>query len=502
MITYNVMTNPVIPVTMIDHTKRVVGIREALLNAPHVKSINAQPREEYALLRFLVAFLMDMLHPETVYDRRSLYNSGSFSEKALDEYIALCEKDYPCFDLFDTDHPFMQAAYNRGLDEKSTKPVSVLQIDLPSGNNHIFLDHRKSDAHVMTPAEAFAEMLSLYTFCTAGAQDYPSCVNNVPPVYSVVEGNNLFETLVLNMIGSRECGQLDYGQGTVPWRKNNIIIPKNLVADITLLEGLTWQPRRITLLCDEDGMIRKVCLQQGLNFKGNNLWKDPHVAYVFSKKENAWGKIKPDIGRSLWRDVGTLLADNASEKFRPPLNVIQAPEVLDNDTLILSIRQVGVVTSNASYVNLNYDSLSIPDCFMTDYALAELLRYDLGIIERMQGRIAREVNKRINHSAKKKNVASLAEQARQHFLDQAHNLVFNKYIPNLLEIKTEINEEKIQNHKQIVHETIKYAIINTVRDVINRTGSTSDNLLLQVEIKSTIMMEFAKIIKEGKADND
>lgn len=501
MNSYNVMLNPVVPVIMENGTRQVLSVRDTLLHAHEIRCIDAQPQEEYSVVRFLVAFLMDALHPDTVYDRRVLYNTGHFSTAALDEYIAVCERDYPCFDLFDKEHPFMQASYNAEMDEKNKKPVSCLRIDLPTGNNHVFLDHRRSDSHVMTPFEAFVEMLTLYTFCTACAQGYPSCVNNTPPVYSLVEGITLFETLVLNMTSRFECGQMDYGEGTVPWKKNNIIIPKQSVADITLLEGLTWQPRRITLLCDGDGMIRNVYLQQGLDFKGNNLWKDPHVAYVLSQK-NIWVSIKPRLGRSLWRDVGTLLADQTNEKYRPPLNISQAPVVLDNDSLVLMIRQVGIATSNSAYLCLNSDVLSIPDCFMDDYAIAEVLRSDLDLVETMQGQIASEINKRFNHTQDKQKYISLAEQARQHFLVQAHTFVFNTFIPDLINVKNEINDEKIENHKHIVQDTVKNAIINTVNDIVNKAGTSSGSLFLQAEIKSAIMRDFAKKLKEGDKNNE
>ena len=501
MTAYNVMTNPVIPVIMMNGVRQILCLRDALLHAHEIKCVDAQPLEKYAMERFLIAFLMDMLHPETVYDRRNLYVSGKISEAVFNDYIAMCEKDFPCFDLFDKTHPFMQAAYDTEMDEKSIKPVSSLRIDLPTGNNHMFLDHRRADSHSMTPSEAFMEMLTLYSFCTACAHGYPSCVNNTPPVYSVVEGDNLYKTLILNMVSQLECGQMDYGMGTVPWRKNNIIIPKQSVAEVTLLEGLTWQPRRITLLRDEDGMIRNISMQQGLDFKGNDLWKDPHVAYVFTAK-NIWVSIKPRLGRSLWRDVGTLLADATKEKYRPPLNVTQAPIVLDNDSLILMIRQAGVATSNSAYLSVNYDSLSIPDCFMDCYSIAELLRRDLDLVETIQSQIASEINRRLNHTKDKQNVVNVAEQARQHFLVQAHSAVFNEFIPDLLNIKTVINEENIEKHKHIVQDAVKSAIINTVKDVVNKAGTDSESLLLQAEIKSAIMRSFTKKIKEGEKDNE
>ena len=49
---------------------------------------------------------------------------------------------------------------------------------------------------------------------------------------------------------------------------------------------------------------------------------------------------------------------------------------------------------------------------------------------------------------------------------------------------------------------VKSAIINTVKDVVNKAGTDSESLLLQAEIKSAIMRSFTKKIKEGEKDNE
>lgn len=207
---YSVMIEPVIPVVFSDGRLSEIGIREVFLQAHKIADLQCQsPLEEYAVFRLLVAIAMDMFRPKRWLDRQELLEAGRFDQETVDAYIADCEKDGPRFDLFDPVHPFMQTAYDPEIDEKAIKPVATLSVSLPSGNNHVFLDHRMESVPVMTPAEAFRAMITLYLFCTPGAQEYPSGVNNTPPVYNRILGESLFSTIILNMVSSKEMPQLE-----------------------------------------------------------------------------------------------------------------------------------------------------------------------------------------------------------------------------------------------------------------------------------------------------
>lgn len=234
--TYSVLTEPVIPVIMPDGTQRAVGIREAFLRAHEIADIQyPDPLARYGILRMLIAWAMDMLAPEDSRARRSLLKAGRFDPEAFDAYVAMCEKDGPCFDLYDDERPFLQSRYIEDVDKKAMKPVANIFHALPTGNNHVFLDHRNEDTHRKSPLEALGALCASYVYCTAGAQGYPSSVNNTPPVYTIVLGNDLFETIVFNMVSVKEAGNIPYGAGDVPWRKHRNIVPKTEVASVSLL---------------------------------------------------------------------------------------------------------------------------------------------------------------------------------------------------------------------------------------------------------------------------
>ncbi|MBR3016646.1 MAG: type I-E CRISPR-associated protein Cse1/CasA [Clostridia bacterium] len=490
---YSVLTEPVIPVLWPDGTSSTVGIREAFLRAHEIRDIQGEtPLERYALLRLLIAFAMDMLHPRTSYDRRDLLDEGCFDQAVFDQYIALCEQDGPRFDLFDPDHPFMQSKYDEELDTKAEKPVASIVHSLPSGNNHVFIDHRPADVHELSPARAFHTVLASYLFCVSGTAG-PSSINNTPPVYAIMVENSLFETIILNMLSEKEASPLPYGCGTVSWRKGRMVLPKEKVADVSLLEGLTWMPRRITLLPEENGFVRRVCCQAGLDFKGNDLWNDPHVP-KFKKKDETFGTVKPELSRSLWRDAGTLMYDHDSKTVRQPQALRCLANIFDQDEIPLQIiiRAVGLITNQAAYTGWTEEELSIPSSLLTRQEQAERFRVDVSYLETMQTQIAVNVQKYVdrarNGSVGKEH--EIATQCQQYFLHRAHDLLFGLAMD---EICGNVPEKE---HVEHFCEAVKGLLRETISQVLRASGSDAKAMMQQMEAEKWIWISWAKQTEE------
>ena len=153
---------------------------------------------EYSVYRFLIVLLMDMLRPEDDDALDGLLAEGRFDPDMIQEYITECEQEGVRFDLFDPERPFLQTTYRKDWD-REPKSVTVLDYSIPNGNNHIHFDHKRVSA-AYTPGEALRMLLAAQIFCTAAAQGYPSNVNGAPPWFTLIQGQNLFETLVFGML--------------------------------------------------------------------------------------------------------------------------------------------------------------------------------------------------------------------------------------------------------------------------------------------------------------
>ena len=485
------LTQPVIPVLLPDGSEKEVGIREALLRAHEWRDIRGDsPLERYALLRLLIAFAMDMQMLKNSDDRSALMEKGRFSPETFDAYISACEAEEPRFDLFDDRHPFLQSAYSRERDENALKPVANLFSCLPTGNNHVFWDHRMEDVHAVTPAQAFRGICATYLFCMAGAQDYPSSVNNTPPMYVVSIGENLFETIVMNMLSERECGNIVYGRGDVPWRNAEEVVPKKAYPTVTMLGALTWMPRRITLQPPKDGYIVQVYLQQGKNFKGNDLWKDPHVPFR-KTKDGAYVSVKPELSKAFWRDIGTLIYDPDAVQSIQPLALKCLHHVVELTGQPVQLRAVGLVTNQASVVQWQEDELRIPSALLEDEGCAATLRQDVGKVELAKNMIDRAVRKGL--------YPRLAEESCSVFLQSMHRILFAEAMDQILHFEeAEDWDNARQEHDAWFDERVIGEMRKTLRKVIDVTGKDAKALMIHEEIKKNAIGGYRKLTKGGR----
>ena len=493
---YSVLTEPVIPVLMPDGKEKSIGIREAFLEAHHIKDIaGSNPLERYALLRLLVAFAMDMLHPETNYDRMDLLQAGRFDADDFEAYVQACEKNGPVFDLFDLHHPFMQSGYDEQLNAKARKPVAVILHALPSGNNHIFIDHRLADSHQVDIQTAFGALCASYLFCVGGTAG-PSSVNNTPPLFAVMVGQNLFETIVVNMLSKAEASPLPYGEGDVAWRKQRAVIPGERVAAVSLLEGLTWMPRRICLIREQDSdVIKNVYCQAGLDFRGNDLWNDPHVPR-FRKKDDSFGTVKPELGKEVWRDAGSLLYDHDSKYVRQPLTIRYLRNVYDEDDIPdwIPIRTAGLITNQAAYTGWFESELSIPSLLLYNQEKADIFRDDIRLIEAVQSMIYSNIQRCYDKPRKGSptDEHEVATQSRQYFLSAAHELLFGQALSEIY------HGVPPARHNESMCDSVSDLIRSTMSHVLYSAGNDTDSIRRQIEAEKWIWISFNKIAKERK----
>ncbi len=451
---FDVLHKPWIPLEMPDGKQTELGLLEALTQAHCYTGLCCEsPLEEAAIYRLLIAFLMDAYRPKQFADRKRLYQNGKFHPDVLQEYVRVCKSEGCSFDLFSKERPFMQAAYCEKLD-KEEAPVAKLLHTAVSGNNHTHFEHHHENDYSLSYAQALRALLASYLFCPALVQGYPSSVNNTPCNYYFCMGQTLFETLVLNMVAeNQECGEIPYSKPSVAWREAGIIQPKQEFATMSLLAAFTWQPRRVTLIA-EDGFVRNVYYQQGNNFLGNGLWKDPHAAYRKTKSGD-WSAVKPQIGRSFWRDIGALTSGStgAESVFQPPQSVHRYANFMNSEEekVIVPLRVVGLVTSNAAFEEVQEDRLSIPLQLIKKAELGEYLQSDIAQVEKMAQAIGK-VYKKLGQAATK----SLQGQ----YFAAWHQVLFPGYLEKLASINLDAD-----GWQQEMDEAFEMAMQRILRDI-------------------------------------
>lgn len=471
---YNILMEKWLP--MSDGQK--YALMECLEHAHELERIScSSPLETYALHRFLCAFVMDALQLPNKAARMALLQQGHFDMTVFDSYTKACEAEGVSFDLFDEKRPFMQAGYDDGIDTID-KPASVIMADVPSGNNHVFLEHRMADDHCLAPNAAMIKLLSSYVFCTAAAQGYPSSVNNTPCLYVVVHGGNLFETIVLGCISQKEAGNLPYGKPA--WRSNASVTPKKEFASVDLLQGLTWQPRRLTLIDGTDDLIYRVYYSQGHSFKGNSLWRDPHVPYRLLK-DGTFSSVKPASGRSLWRDLGGLAVSKENRYGKQPQIIAALPD----DWSMCKITVTGLITNQATLVDTICEEMLIPSNILNDEEHGDVLHRDLDFVEA----IHRAIGKAFADSVAK----PVAEDMQNGFLASVRDYLFASYFEELSYCETDADYVVLQEN---VEKNLLRCVYNMLERLSLRMGHDANNIVLQSTIQRNILNAYYKLWRE------
>lgn len=483
----NVLYAPLFTAVDNDSEARQMGLLELFENAHRYIDLKAGScTGKLALYRLCIAFLSDAFRLETMYDRADLLETGRFDIEAIIRYVNECEARGSCFVLDDENRPFMQSAYDAALDDNNIKPVSKIMFDCPSGNNHIHCDHRHEDEHEADSAAAFEDMLETYAFCPAGLSG-ASNVNNTPPVYALIHGDTLFSTFVLNMVSVEELGNIPFGAGEAAWLRNDPVKPGEKAVDMSYQKALTWLPRRLTLKWDANGMVRCLYLQNGLNFQGNALWLDPNVIYR-KTKDGLWASLKPELGRQLWRDAGTLLTGDPAT--RGPIPVQNIGQVWDACPQWLDIELIGLITNQEAVLGRSDERLRIPRELLDSEAAAATFRLALEKTEIMYRALIRDVTSQFCHASDKKKRSVVADQAGEIFLHGMHEVVFGSYLDELLAGLPDLdrNTHFMDAMKEVLEESLTSAVQTTGNDV--------PSMKRQNRVRSDVRRDYMAIRKE------
>lgn len=310
MVSYNLLTESWIPVRGKDGKISEKGILETLEYAHKLEEIcDPAPPVQFGIYRLLIAFLMDAYQLQSLEDLGNLIEKGKFDKEVLEKYAS---QWHDRFDLFDEKHPFMQVP--RDDLKKAKEPISRLMQHIPAGTNVSHFHHGNWENNAYSFAQCARGLVTVPPFMTAGGAGLSPSINGNPPWYVLVKGDDLFQTLALNIC---KIPLLIKTQDSNPpvWRDDNFL-GKDNHKSFSIVEGLTWRPRSIHMvpesggLCtytgkENTGLVRYMYFASGLKAPEPGLWSDPQVAYILGK--DGMRTVKPEENKEMWRDIGPLM---------------------------------------------------------------------------------------------------------------------------------------------------------------------------------------------------
>jgi CRISPR system Cascade subunit CasA len=398
MPSFNLIDQRWIPCLMRSGRHAELGLGEVLARAPDVREIfDPSPLVVAGLHRLLLAILHRNFGPADRKEWKALWGQGRWDEARLEGYFA---RWHHRFDLFDEQRPFYQVPE---MTDAKRHPVQLLTLEAASGNNATLFDHSLADCpDALTPAQAARCLIARQNFSIGFGKSQPFYFQDAPLVrgYSVlVAGNNLFETLALNLIPYNDERPMKRRGDDLPaWERDDLPQPDPRGTPLRgYLDYLTWQSRRIHLFPDdcEPVRVRHCQLQQGLRLPDTRP-PDPFKPY---RRDEQRGfvpvPINPD--KALWRDSHALFAEEGATS--------QRPEVF---SWLAQLRRYGELPAQARYrfslIGLATDPgkaaslllwrqecLPLPLAYLEDKDLRDSLREALGLAEEVKDVLAGSV---------------------------------------------------------------------------------------------------------------
>jgi hypothetical protein len=508
---YSVIDQPIVTVRVHDSEKDV-GLRELITHAHEYDGLAGNTIEQYAVLRFVSAFVMDMLAMKTAKDRKYVLDQKKFDADTFDKYVKECNKDHFMFDLFDSERPFFQSTYSiKEIKKIHVKPASVLDLYEIYGNASTFrspkggvLGHIVERDTVFSIPKAFRAMCARQCFC-AYSLEGPCGINKLP-VYIFAIGENLFETIMFHTLSEEETLPRKYGLGLVPWKGRRDMNKNDKVLGASVIEALTWTPRRIQLIPSSDGVIRNVRLGKGAFLEKGVEYYDLHAVYV--KKKN--GEIVPlcaDSSKDSWNTIVSVMSDSGEDIYIIPDAIKKlVPLLAGSDAKVVSLRACGLDKDPRNYKFFGSVSVDInmPESILGDHDCSVILRKDMKLVTDCNNALFFGIKMCVDEPAVydmvksgkkpvfKKKVFSMAENCSRFLSLKTMNIIQD------LSFSRISDEMDVDEYTDEVCDAVKEAVKESISYLYDLCGNSSSELLHAAHASKWINNRVNSFIKERK----
>lgn len=326
--TFNLVDEPWIEVLTTEGETQSVSLRDAFRRSGEIRRLAGDlPTQDAAVLRLLLAVLYRALPLSNGDEESTTELWGTWWEERsvplaqVEDYLDAW-KDR--FDLLDPSRPFFQVADLR-TGSGRTSGVGALIADLPAGHK-FFTNRAGQGAAGLDLAEAARWLVHCQAFDASGIKSgavgdsrvkggkgYPigtGWAGNLGLV--VLEGGNLAETLLLNLVLTTPSPEEDR-----PWWETEAWSAEPTGSDSPLgpVQALTWPVRRIRLHV-KDCLVHDALVSNGDKIRVRNQhlvepmsgWRRSNAQEKQHKEDLVYMARAHSTERAIWRGLNTLVA--------------------------------------------------------------------------------------------------------------------------------------------------------------------------------------------------
>lgn len=377
---FDLVSEPWLPVRLLDGKMREVGLREVLVRAHEIAGLDLEfPTQEPALLRLLLACCYRSLKgPKDDASWRALWEAPRLPEAAIDAYF---DRWTERFDLFSKVAPFFQAPRLEPAGRAGVKTVNKLVAYAPSGNNvPVFTPVTDDSGLLLSPSEAARWLVERHAWGTAsdktGAKGNPKVKggNDTPQIghlawigFVAPIGGTLRETLLLNLVPWQRSSLVRGGPDDLPaWERTPLGAARSMRPPDGVCDLFTWQGRRIRLY--PECRDHKVVVSRVLICAGDEIDRDavrdvdPHVGWSNTAKDGTitYSPLRARPGQQVWRGLSAVLALEEHAARAGVLSFLAGLETSGISTVSLLVTSAELGSNSTTLIDLVSDRLDTP----------------------------------------------------------------------------------------------------------------------------------------------
>jgi len=321
----NLVSDPWIPVVMLDKTPRLVSLNEVFRDGETIADLAANPCQRIALMRLLICIAQAALDgPKDEEDWLACRS------RLADAALAYLDTWQHRFNLFG-EHAFLQVDGLYYPDDSFIKPLETLDATSANGGTGLTMlwDHDADSTHPLLAEHSIPLLLLCYmNFSCSGkvgkAQWRDNLFNEstaVAPSHNYLHtyllGNTLLETIHFNLISKNTVATSVTPGDPLKWGspvwEHMPTSPEDTEAIRNASEsylGRLVPLSRLVALIQTDSRVD--CMAgpppDGLRMKRLPFLREPAASVLLSKKDGQPFYLSAKAGRHIWRDLEAILA--------------------------------------------------------------------------------------------------------------------------------------------------------------------------------------------------
>ena len=364
---FNLVEEPWICVLTNNFEIKEISLKDVFLKAHEFRGLAGETKlQDIAILRFLLA-ISYVVFARYGYKniQKHLSKDGVFPFEFFEQYF---QEWYDRFWLFDDKYPFYQSLAVKGKNKVPITTGKIIGTLFESANKRRLFADRNENGRELSFAEAARWLLHLNCFDDIAAQAPKPKRTHVSKLGLVMlEGKNLFETLLLNF-----CGNDDAKEVIPSWECDNNISEFNRIVPIpkNQAELLSLISRRIYLHRDGDKVI-SYDMSGGDYFEEEDVLMEQMTTWIGSKEKKnspytfkAKKRLQP---RSIIQEFEYIvdmigIIDGAEESTRCPGVIKNIKNLLDK-RILKDSDLISIVIASVIYNYSQATSLPVSDMF-------------------------------------------------------------------------------------------------------------------------------------------